>query len=273
MNCDPAAAQPRVCAVSYLNTVPLVWGLLHGPQRGRFDLAFCLPSECAASLERGTAAIGIVPSIEAARQGLAVIPGAGIACHGPVRSILLLSKVRPGRIRSLALDAGSRSSAMLARIVLSRRYGVEPRTVSMAPDLPAMLEAADAALIIGDPALRLEPERLGLVALDLGGEWCEMTGLPMVFAVWGARQEALAAVPAGDLSEAFLGSCRYGLDHIEDIVRQEAAPRGLSQALAREYFARHIVLELGQREYEGMRLFVQYAREFDTVVSTGGTTA
>ena len=56
-------------------------------------------------------------------------------------------------------------------------------------------------------------------------------------------------------------------------MRLEAAPRQLSEGLAREYFARHIVLELGERDYQGMRLFVQYAREFDTVVSTGGVTA
>jgi predicted solute-binding protein len=260
-----AASKPRVCAVSYLNTVPLVWGMLQGPQRERFDLTFCLPSECAARLQSGAADIGIVPSVEAARQGLVIIPGAGIACHGPVRSILLVTKVRPNRIRTVALDASSRSSAMLARIVLSRRYGAEPRAVSMPPDLAAMLEAADAALIIGDPALRIEPGRLGLTVLDLGGEWCEMTGLPMVFAVWARRPE----VQAADLAEAFLGSCRFGIDHLDDIVRREAAPRKLSEALARNYFARHVVLELGEREYEGMRLFVQYAREFDTVVSTG----
>jgi predicted solute-binding protein len=255
----------RVCAVSYLNTVPLVWGMLHGPQRGLFELSFCLPSECAERLQAGEADIGIVPSVEAARQGLAIIPGCGIACHGPVRSILLLTKVAPGRIRNVALDASSRSSAMLARIVLARRYGAEPRGVTMPPDLAAMLEVADAALVIGDPALRLEPERLGLKVLDLGGEWCEMTGLPMVFAVWARR----LAVPAAGLTEAFAGSCRFGLDHIEDIVRRETACRNLTEALAREYFARHVVLELGEREYDGMRLFMQYAREFDTVVSTG----
>ena len=243
--------------------------MLHGAQRDRFDLTFCLPSECAARLESGAADIGIVPTVEAARQGLAVIPGAGIACHGPVRSILLVTKVDPGRIRTLALDASSRSSAMLARIVLSRRYGAEPRVGSMPPDLGAMLAVADAALVFGDPALRLEPEALGLVSLDLGGEWCEMTGLPMVFAVWASRPEAAAP----GLAEAFLGSCRFGIEHLEEIVRLEAAPRQLSEALAREYFARHIILELGERDYEGMRLFVQYAREFDTVVSTGGVTA
>ncbi len=258
-----------MCAVSYLNTVPLVWGILHGPQRDLFDLDFCLPSECAERLQAGTADVGIVPSVEAARQGLTVIPGAGIACHGPVRSILLVTKISPDRIRTVALDSSSRSSAMLARIVLARRYGAEPRAVSMPPDLTAMLEASDAALVIGDPALRLEPERLGLQTLDLGGEWCAMTGLPMVFAVWACRPD----IPADPLADPFLGSCRFGREHIEDIVQKEAAPRGLTEALARDYFTRHIVLELGEREYEGMRLFVQYASEFDTVVSTGGALA
>ena len=267
---DPSAApRPRVCAVSYLNTVPLVWGMLHGPQCGLFDLTFCLPSECAARLEDDAADIGIVPSIEAARQGLATIPGAGIACRGPVRSILLITKVPPEKIRTVALDSSSRSSAMLARIVLSRRYASHPQVVSMPPDVPAMLKAADAALVIGDPALRTERNQPGLSTLDLGGEWCEMTGLPMVFAVWACREKSMA----DDLREPFLQSCRFGLAHMDDIVRTEAAPRNLPESLAREYFARHVVLELGEREYEGMRLFVQYAREFDTVVSTGGVTA
>jgi chorismate dehydratase len=261
--------KPRVAAVSYLNTVPLVWGMLHGPQRGLLDVSFCLPSECAARMAAGEAEIGIVPSVEAARQGLEIIPGAGIACHGPVRSILLVTKVAPERVRTLATDASSRSSAALARIVLERRYGARPRAVSMPPDVPAMLEAADAALVIGDPALRLRPEALPYATLDLGGEWCALTGLPMVFAVWACRPGAQAP----DWAEALLGACRYGLEHLEDIVRAEAAPRGLSEALAREYLTHRVVLELGEREYEGMRLFVEYARQSDTLVSSEGARA
>jgi chorismate dehydratase len=264
--CETRQVKPRVAAVSYLNTVPLVWGMLHGPQRGLFDVSFCLPSECAARMAAGEAEIGIVPSVEAARQGLAVIRGAGIACHGPVRSILLVTKVAPERVRTLATDASSRSSAALARIVLERRYGARPRAVPMPPDVPAMLDTADAALLIGDPALRLRPEALPYTTLDLGGEWCALTGLPMVFAVWACRPETAAR----DWTEAFLGSCRYGLEHLEDIVRAEAAPRGLSEALAREYLTHRVVLELGEREYEGMRVFVEYARQSDTLVSSEG---
>ena len=77
----------------FLNTVPLVWGMLHGEQRGLYDLEFCLPSECADRLESGAADVGIVPSVELPRLGLDIIRGAGIACRKAVRSILLVSKV------------------------------------------------------------------------------------------------------------------------------------------------------------------------------------
>ena len=240
--------------------------MLHGHERDRYDLSFSIPAECADRLAARTAEIGIVPSIEAARQQLEIIPGAGIACRGPVRSILLVTKVSPDRIRKLATDSSSRSSAMLARIVLARRYGAEPEVVSLPPDLPAMLEAADAALVIGDPALRLDPKRLPWASLDLGAEWCEMTGLPMVFAVWACHSGYSTPEAAAD----FASSCRFGLENLDEIVRLEAPARDLSEALAREYLTRNIVFELGEREYEGMRLFVRYAREFDTVVSSGG---
>ena len=102
-NFPEPALRPRVCAVSYLNTVPLVWGMLHEPDaelRDVFDLRFALPSDCADQLASGEADIGIVPVIEMARQKLDYFRGTGIACHGPVRSILLISKVpfaRSGR--------------------------------------------------------------------------------------------------------------------------------------------------------------------------------
>ncbi len=258
--------KPRVCAVSYLNTLPLVWGMLHGSQRECFELEFSLPSECADRLASGAADIGLVPSIEVARQGLDFVPGTGIACHGEVRSILLVTKVRPEKIRTLATDSSSRTSVALARIILSRRYGAVPELVSLPPDLPAMLEGADAALLIGDPALRLYAARPQLAVYDLGAEWVEMTGLPMVFAVWGGRKEAVSP----GMEAAFTESCRFGRARIDEIARREGPARNMSEALACEYLDRNIVNELGEREYEGLRLFHQYARESGMLVATGG---
>src|ERR1700729_3390583 len=143
----------RVCAVSYLNTTPLVWGMLHGAQRGLFDLEFRIPSDCADQLASGAADIGIVPSFELTRLKLEVIPGTGIACRGPVRSILMISSRPAAEIRTLAADSSSRTSVELARVILERKYGASPTLSRQPPDLDAMLQAADAALIIGDPAL------------------------------------------------------------------------------------------------------------------------
>ena len=248
----------RVSVVSYLNTVPLVWGMQHGEQRGLFDLSTAIPAECADRLADGRADIGIVPAVELNRQKLEIIRGTGVACHGPVRSILLISKVPFAEIRRLATDSTSRTSVALSRIILAKKYGVEPEHWPQAPHIGKMLENADAALIIGDTALVLEPERLPFHVLDLGREWTEMTGLPMVFAVWAAR----AGVPRQD-PKPFTDSLRFGLAHMEEIVHEWAPKLRLTEALVREYLIRNIVFELGEREYAGLRTFLQYAAELE----------
>jgi chorismate dehydratase len=258
-------AKPRVCAVSYLNTLPLVWGMLKGEQQDLFDLNFCVPAECADRLGNGDAEIGIVPCAELPRLGLAIIRGTGIACRGPVRSILLISRVPPSEIRTLATDSGSRTSVMLARILLAKKYQAEPKLISMAPDLGSMLEVADAALIIGDPALHLDPAAIPFHVLDLGTEWVEMTGLPMVFAVWAGSK----AVITPELERAFAASCQYGLKHLPEIAAQGGPERGISEALALEYFQRNIVFKLGEEEYRGLDLFLQYAAELDSLNALG----
>jgi chorismate dehydratase len=229
--------------------------MLHGAQRDRFDLEFGLPAVCADHLASGAADIGIVPCFELTRQDLEIIPGAGIACRGPVRSILLISSCPAAEIRTLALDSSSRTSVELVRIILQRRYGVTPQSVSHAPDLDEMLRIADAALIIGDPALRIDPNSLPWHVYDLGAEWVEMTGLPMVFAVWAGRKGKITP----ELVAAFQGSCRYGLAHIEDIVTAESKTRGFAPDLVRRYLTHHIVHELGPKDYKGMELFLEYA--------------
>jgi chorismate dehydratase len=247
--------KPRVCAVSYLNTVPLVWGMLHGEQKGIFDLTFRVPAGCADMLAAGEADIGLLPAFELLHGCFETAPGLGIACRGTVRSILLVTKAPPYRIRTLAADSSSRTSVELARVVLARRYGAYPAIASHAPDLGAMLRTSDAALLIGDPALHLNPAALPYRVLDLGEEWTAMTGLPMVFAVWAARPGAFT--PA--LAEAFRLSCRFGLERMEDIVRAESEPRGFEAETVRRYLTRNIVHELGSAEEEGMRLFLRYA--------------
>ena len=158
----------RISVVQYLNTAPLVWGFTHGLLEGKYDLSFTVPSQCAEALRTGEVDIAIIPAIEYQRiDDLVILPDLAIASKRRVRSLLLISKVpiapapsnQVGAAergpKSIALDRSSRSTQALTKILCSRHWRIAPRFQEMAPDLGAMLAEHDAALLIGDPALRV----------------------------------------------------------------------------------------------------------------------
>ena len=223
---------------------------------------------CAGRVEGGSADLGIVPVAEIDRQNLEWLPGTGIACRGAVRSILLVSRPEPRRIRTLATDAGSRTSVLLARMVLRERYGADPVTTPMTPQLGAMLDAADAALLIGDAALRVEPDSLSYHVLDLGREWWDMTGLPMVFALWSGRPGRVAELGRSRMERLFRDSLEDGINNINTIVAEETRKRGFSAPLVREYLTRHIRFRIGPEEERGLAEYLRQVRELSQVVTS-----
>ena len=245
----------RVGAVSYLNTVPLVWGMLRGPQSEEVELSFSIPSVCARQVHEDAIQIGLAPVAEIARQELEIVPGVGITCLGAVRSILLFSRVPWRQVRTLAADLGSRTSVELAKIILRERYGVKPAVQEMQPLLDEMLLTTDAALIIGDPALRIDPNRTGMEWLDLGAEWFSLTQLPMVFAAWAGKP----GIPAERLAAITRASYRFGSSRLAEIVEHEHERRHLTRALADRYLRQHIRFEIGPAETRGLQAYWQLA--------------
>jgi chorismate dehydratase len=243
----------RIGIVHYVNSRPLSRGLL-GAGGGDWICELLPPAVIADRLRDGSLDVGLVPSIELARiPGLLVVPGLAIAATHEVRSVLLVSQVPVAEIRSVALDENSRTSAALVRILLAERYGIEPEYRPARADLGAMLAAADAALLIGDPALAVPREQY--VVLDLAGEWLELTGLPFVFAVWAARAEAAPRIPAG----IFAASLETGLAQLDAIVDETAAETGLSEAVLRDYFTRNLSFRMGPAEQAGLAEYLRRA--------------
>lgn len=232
--------------------------MLKGPQQPLVDLSFEIPATCADVVEARRADIGLVPVAEIARQSLEIVPGVGISCRGPVRSILLVSRVPPGQIRRVAVDSSSRTSTQLARIILRERYGATPILLRQPPVLETMLEDADAALLIGDSALRIDPESLPYETLDLGAEWFSLTGLPMVFAAWAGH----SPLDQAKLGAILLGSYEFGLAHLDEIVDSEYSRRGVTRGLAHRYVADLIRYALGPAEHQGLEAFLSLAGPF-----------
>jgi chorismate dehydratase len=245
----------RLSVVQYLNTVPLVWGMLHGEQRGKFELQLSVPSGCADAIAQRQADVGIVPSIEYQRlDGVEILPGMSIASKREVKSVVLLSKMPLAKVQTVALDESSRPSAALVRILMHKFYS---RRVSFSPAAPEpgeMLRRADAALLIGDPALTY---RGPAAVYDLAGEWRKFTGLPFVFALWMGHSGAGLSRHVAE----FTASLDFGLAHIDDIAAEYAPKLGMTPSAVKVYLTRNIDYSLDEENQQGLKLFYKLAHE------------
>jgi len=248
----------RLSIIDYLNSAPLNDGFKRGLGYEHFHLKFQVPSVCADQLRSGEVDAGLISSIEFLRiPELCIVPGLCIASPKRVRSVVILSKVPPEQIRSLALDTSSRSSVVLGQILLRERYGASPETHTMGPDLGAMLEAHDAALVIGDPAMRAKKE--GLIVLDLAEEWHAWTGLPFVFALWMVREGAPALAVPGGVAPFFHKSLEMGQQNLTAIIDEAWHAIGWTKLELREYLTENISYHLGEAEQKSLALFYEKA--------------
>jgi len=270
----------RISIVQYLNTAPLVWGFTHGPLAGKYELSFTVPSQCAEALRAGEADIAIIPAIEYQRiDDLVLLPDLAIASKKRVRSLLLVSRKPIGQVRSIALDSSSRSTQALTRILCADRWRIAPQFFEAAPNLEAMLEGADAALLIGDPALRLAialeaTARRGadgvllspanaarlkgsgeLHIYDMVEEWKHGTNLPAVLAVWAARAGAVN----DEVLKDFAASRTFGLAHIADISEVAAFELKLPASAMAEYLRCNIDYSLDPENRRGLEHFFSRA--------------
>ncbi len=258
--------KPRIAAVSYLNALPLIWGLIRGKDSRDYQISLHPPHECSRLLREGLVDVALIPSIEFSQiGGLSTVPGLGISSRREVRSVVLISRTPPDRIRRLAVDDNSRTSVALARLVLARAHGCRPAIEPMPPDLDAMLERNDAALLIGDAALKETValdgggagSRPGLVVLDLAREWNLLTGKPFVFAFWACRP----VVNSAEIKPALERSLEEGLANLEAIVSDASGRSGLPAEAVRSYLTRNIHYRLGREELDSLRIFYRMSWE------------
>lgn len=243
-------ARPRIGSVPYLNARPLVEGLE--------DVRFAVPSRLARLFRAGEVDVALVPSFEAVRSPESVVvPGLCIASPGPVDSVFLFSREPLHSARRVLLDESSLTSAALTRVLLAERYGIDVEFERCPPDVDPRAVDADAVLLIGDRAL--QAPRDNLVVNDLALLWREWTGLPFVFAVWLARDEAVAAAAGPELRAAK----ERGLAARERIAREAAEELGLPPGLLHRYLTERLTYDLGKREREALELFGAHCRRLE----------
>ena len=292
-------ARLRVAAINFLNPAPLMWDFEHPPLAAALALRYQIdrmsPSECAARLSSRQADIGLVPiAALATTPGLHILPGCTIASKGRVRSLLLVRRASQPltKLRSVAADTASRTTVTYARILFHKWGNPAVPFIPMSADLDAMLQRADAAILIGDPALLALEERANrfertheeLVYHDLAEEWHSLTSLPFVSAVWATNSGVSVPSPSvssplvpspsvpgplvpspsvpvslNQISTDFIQSRNHGLQNIDTLVAEWSAKLPIPEATIRTYLTTNIHYTLDEECLEGMRVFFRTA--------------
>ena len=261
----------QVAAIRFLNPAPLMWDFEHPPLNAelarRYEVRWMLPSQCADELANGSADIGLVPiAALASNRGLRILQGCTIASKGRVRSLLLVRRARKplAEIASVAADTASRTTLAYTRMMFHRWGNPDVPFVPMAADLDAMLDRADAAIVIGDPALMALEERTNrfertgeeLVYHDLAEEWRKLTGLPFISAVW-----ASGGFLDERVGEDLMRSRDHGLQNIDALVDYWSKRLPIPEKTIRQYLTANIHYMLDEECIEGMRGFFRMAAE------------
>lgn len=256
-------SRPRVGHIQFLNCVPLYWGLARTGTLLDLELTKDTPEKLSEQLVRGDLDIGPITLVEFLKHAdrLVALPDIAVGCDGPVMSCVIVSQLPLEQLdgRRVALGSTSRTSVRLAELLLAERYGVTPDYYTCPPDLGSMMQEADAAVLIGDAALRAslhDAPRLGLQVHDLGQMWKEWTGLPFVFAVWAARKEYLAEQEqtVRQVHEAFLASRDLSLEEVAKVAEQAARWEAFDAPLLERYFTT-LDFRFGPEQLGGVRAF------------------
>lgn len=273
-------ARHKISIVRYLNSVPLAWGILEGQQKDAFEPVLSTPAECADQLAAKAVDIGLIPSVEFQRiKGCKIVPGGAIAAIRRVKTVILISATPLWKVRTVAVDQGSRTSVVLARIIFHEFYRLRPDFRPAAPDPGKMLQDNDAALLIGDAALKFmaknevpdidvqkpmvatgnEP----LQVFDLMERWKFLTGLPFVFAFWAVRD----GFKDRSVADALKQSRDFGLANLTTIAERYAKELELKQEFVHQYLEKNVYYHLDPKCVQALEVFYRMAAKIGAIKS------
>ncbi|KWX74686.1 ABC transporter substrate-binding protein [Paenibacillus riograndensis] len=252
--------------ISYTNS----WPVFHNFHPSSLSFPAEMVSEVPAVLNHGMTSgsihVGALSSFAyaAASERLLLLPDLSVSSDGPVKSILMFSRVPLAQLASgtIAVTNTSATSVNLLKILMAKAVNGKPEYISAAPDLDQMMARADACLLIGDHAIRASWQDQGYIVTDLGELWKEWTGFGMTFAVWAVNREAARMRPeaVAEIADAFVESKRRGRQNLAPIIREACSAIGGSAAYWDTYF-RNLCYDFGERQQEGLNLYFRYAYE------------
>ena len=238
----------RVGIVNYLNTRPLIYGLLRPPVNELIELSGDYPAKVAEQLINDEIDIGLVPvAVLQKMPEYHIVGNYCIGTEGEIASVALFSEVPLSEIRKVYLDYQSRTSVALLKYLMKESWGINPEIIQAENEnYRDEIKGTTAGLVIGDRAF--EQRRKSTFIYDLGSEWKAITGLPFVFAVWVSKKK----LPE-EFVRIFDTANAFGLDFIDNIV----AESNYSLYELKKYYKLHLSYHLDDQKRKGMARFLE----------------
>jgi chorismate dehydratase len=240
----------KISAITYLNTKPFIYGIMHSKFMETIELSLDIPSVCADKLKAGTVDIGIIPVVEISGiEGANIVTDFCISCSGKVRTVVLVSQVPVHEIKTIVLDYQSRTSVQLVRILAREYWEITPKWRNGGLNyIQEDIRGTTAGVIIGDRVF--EAESQFPFVYDLGEAWKDFTGLDFVFACWVANKPIDPSFVA-----KFAVALEDGIVHIPEVIREYLAK--YPDYPFEEYFRENIFYHLDDSKRKGMELFLE----------------
>ncbi|RPH34546.1 MAG: hypothetical protein EHM93_00495 [Bacteroidales bacterium] len=238
-----------VSAVSYLNTIPFVFGLQHTGIKDFINLMLDYPAECARKVISGEADLGLVPVAAIPSIPLYnIVSDFCIGAEGPVRTVVLMSNSPIESLERVYLDYQSRTSVILVKVLSQNLWNINPEWTPFTSDHTVNdIDPYDGLVIIGDKVF--EHESFFKYKYDLAEEWIRLTGLPFVFAAWAANKKI-----DGVFIDAFNNALRKGVENITESINYYP-PSKLTKVEAEHYLRNNISFDFNKEKHESLKLF------------------
>lgn len=249
----------KISAVSYLNTLPFIYGLENVKGLPDFIFEKDIPSTCAKKLINNDVDIALIPiaAIPHVKEPYFVTKYC-LGAINKVHTVLLLSDVPIKSIDTILLDYQSRTSVNLIKVLAAKHWDISPKWIDARPGFEEKISGKTAGVVIGDRAFSLQKKFS--YKYDLSGEWYKMTGLPFVFATWVANKPLKK-----DFLDSFNKALQFGLNNLDTVINDFNANNINTEINIEQYLKQNISFDLDQPKMESMKLFFDYLFELELI--------
>lgn len=243
----------KVSAVSYLNTLPFIYGIHQSDVQHEMELSLDIPSDCAQKLLSDEVDLGLVPvAVIPQLKEYHIISDYCIGADGKVDTVALYSDVPLQEITHVYLDFHSKTSINLVQVLAREYWGISPKWIDAEEGFEQKIEGNIAGVIIGDRTFNLS--KRFTYKYDLAEEWKKMTGLPFVFACWVANKEL-----SQTFIESFNKALKYGVNAIDNVIESKEQWTIAKEQLS-NYLTQYIDYNLTKDKLKALTKFLDYLK-------------